>query len=137
MPCRSRRASICFFPRDRCARSRRASGASGGGAGLGKIVSEVNGLRDDSAGFTAAGPSAAWELACAFVAPGFFRSGLVSLATLSQSARSSSLKLRLRRAAAGKSGGGAEERFLGCGGGGEGGRGASRPGDVFSVPPGF
>src|SRR3954454_920586 len=96
MPCRSSLASICFRPRDNCARSRRASGASGGGS-VGKIL--AGGDRElEAAGFDVAGGFTVWEWACCFGIRDFFRSGLICLATLSQSARSSSLKLRLRRA---------------------------------------
>jgi hypothetical protein len=70
---------------------------------------------DDAAGFEVVGAFAWRELACGFDGRGFFRSGLVCLATLSHSARSSSLKLRLRRAAGGESGIVIEGRFIGDG----------------------
>ena len=60
-------------------------------------------------GFTAAGASAC---SAAFATRGFFRNGLVCLATLSHSARSSSLSARLRRGGS-TSSGMTRERFIG------------------------
>jgi hypothetical protein len=68
----------------------------------------------DAASFAATGFSVSGEVACALAAS-FFRKGFACFATLSHNARSSSLKLRLRRGDAGNSriwiGGG---RFIGC-----------------------
>jgi hypothetical protein len=55
-------------------------------------------------GFAATRASAAGAAPSVFAARGFFRSGFVCFATLSHSARSSSLKLRLRRGDAASSG---------------------------------
>ena len=49
------------------------------------------------AGLAAADGSVGVSVGCALATRGFFRSGLTCLATLSHSARSSSLKPRLRR----------------------------------------
>jgi hypothetical protein len=69
-----------------------------------------------AAGFAAAGVSSSAEAASVFPERGFFRNGFVCLATLSHNARSSTLKLRLRRGDADHSGievGGG--RFIGRG----------------------
>ena len=122
IPCRSSRASMSFLPRESCERSRRPSGASGGAAGgrsgLGArgILADRSDL-GDAAGLISAGASISGDAACGLAARGFFRSGRVCLAILSQRARSSSLKLRLRRGGADSSGievGGG--RFIGCDG---------------------
>jgi hypothetical protein len=108
---------MSFFPRDNRERSRRPSGANGGGAGgcgFGgrKILAGGGGF--DVAGLVAANVSAAGESADALAARCFFRSGFVCLATLSHNAHSSSLKARLRRGEAGNSGIGSEGgRFIG------------------------
>ena len=122
IPCRSSRASISFRPRDKCERSRRPSGASGG-AGGGIAGFGVRGILTDgtdggdlgeASGFAATGASKSGEPAWGFAARCLLPSGLVCLATLSHNARSSSLRLRLRRGGASKSGinGG---RFIGDG----------------------
>jgi hypothetical protein len=59
------------------------------------ILTDGSGL-GGAAGFAAAGASAAGAPS-AFAVRGFFRNGFVCFATLSHSARSSSLKFRLRR----------------------------------------
>src|ERR1700688_1936823 len=115
MPCRSSRASICFLPRDNCERSRRPSGASGGAAGPSgfgarKILADTDGL-GCATGF---GTEAASTVS-GFAARGLLRRGFVCLATLSHNARSSSLRLRLRRGGVGNSGMEVEERFIGRG----------------------
>jgi hypothetical protein len=103
-------------PRESWERSRRPIGASGGAAGLGGggILTDWGGL-GAAAGIAAGGVSAS-------VKPGglaarcLLRSGFVCFATLSHSARSSSLRLRLRRGGAGNSGiEVADGRFIGCG----------------------
>jgi hypothetical protein len=71
---------------------------------------------DDGAGFAAVTVSASDKIASGFAARGLFRNGFVCFATLSHNARSSSLKLRLRRGEADHSGikvGGG--RFIGRG----------------------
>ena len=92
---------MSFRPRESCERSRRPSGASGGAAGAGfgfaarAILTAGDGFGEATA-FAAAGILEAGEATCGFVVRGFLRSGLVCFATLSQSARSSSLSARLR-----------------------------------------
>jgi hypothetical protein len=58
----------------------------------------------EASGFAAAGACASGATVCGFAARCFLASGLACLATLSHNARSSSLKLRLRRGGAGNSG---------------------------------
>src|SRR4051794_5267754 len=114
MPCKSSRASICFRPRDSCERSRRPNGAKGGGGGTlldGDIL--VGG--DLVAGLVA---TAACSAAAVFGARGFFRSGLICVARLSHSARSSWLSARRR--AERVSGIGVEARFMAAADSGDG-----------------
>jgi hypothetical protein len=92
-------------PRDNCERSRRPSGASGGASGLdnrGSLAGEAGfgGGTDFAAAGVSTGDGSAWT----FTARCFLRSGLICFATLSHSARSSSLSGRLRRGGAGNSG---------------------------------
>ena len=104
MPCRSSRASISFRPRDRCDRSRRPIGASGGGSGFeGATIRAGATCLGEAAGFCATLVSASAEATDGFEARRL-RSGLTCLATLSHSARSSSLRPRLRRGGSGNSG---------------------------------
>ena len=128
MPCRSSRASISLRPRESCERSRRPSGASGGGSDLGAAQ-----LSAASQAVLARQPVAArhWfpprrKATGGFAARCRLRSGLTCLATLSHSARSSSLRPRLRRGSGVSSGIEFEDRrFMGgcdIGGGGGGGR---------------
>ena len=77
--------------------------------------SEGRNIGFGDAAFPAATVSAAGTAASAFAARDFLRRGLVCLATLSHSARSSSLRPRLRRGEAGDSGIGVEGRFIGRG----------------------
>ena len=104
MPCRSSRASMSFRPRDNCERSRRPSGANGGAAGrpLGLVRSVLRPLISAQPQAWRNGLLSRSEDA-AFAARGFLRSGLNCLATVSQSARSSSLSARLRRGEGGAS----------------------------------
>ena len=114
MPCRSSRPSISFRPRDSCERSRRPRGASGGGlSGLRFLATRAS--ADDFgpvADFAATNVSSTIAATGAFAARAFFRSGLICFATLSHKTRSSSLKARLRRAAANDSGIGGGGRFI-------------------------
>ena len=104
MPCRSSRASISFRPRDRCDRSRRPIGASGGGSGFeGATIRAGATCLGEAAGFGATLLSASAEATDGFEARRL-RNGLTCLATLSHSARSSSLRPRLRRGGSGNSG---------------------------------
>src|SRR5215207_3359055 len=104
MPCRSSLASISLRPRDRCDRSRRPIGASGGGSGFGgRTIRAGAACLGEAAGFGATLISASVETAGDFAARRL-RNGLTCLATLSQSARSSSLRPRLRRGGSGNSG---------------------------------
>ena len=125
MPCRSSRASISLRPRDSCERSRRPSGASGGAAGGGAGLARSRGVLAGGscfgglAGLAAAGVTGSGDAACAFAARAFLRSGFVCLATLSHSARSSSLRLRLRRGADNSGIGIEGGRFIGRGGDGD------------------
>jgi hypothetical protein len=82
-----------------------AGGKSGFAAGL---------TLAGTCGFDAAADFAAAAVSASFLTErGFFRSGFTCLATFSQSARSSSLKLRLRCGGAGNSGiRGEAERFI-------------------------
>ena len=71
-------------------------------------------VRGAATGFAAGGVSATGKASGDFAARGFFRSGLVCLATLSHNARSSSLNARLRRGGADNSGiGVGDGRFIG------------------------
>jgi hypothetical protein len=66
--------------------------------------------------FAAAVVSASAEAGSVFPARGFLRSGLISFATVSHNARSSSLNARLRRGDGGNSGIEVEDRrFIGRG----------------------
>ncbi len=104
MPCKSSRASISLRPRDRCDRSRRPIGASGGGSGFGgTTIRGGAACRGEAAGFGAAFGSVATDAAGGFTRCRL-RSGLTCLATLSHSARSSSLRPRLRRGGTGNLG---------------------------------
>jgi hypothetical protein len=117
MPCRSSRASISFRPRESCERSRRpmgASGGAGGASGFGGSIILEGGTCLDGAGFAAAAISATGVAAGGLAARSLFRSGFVCFVTLSHSARSSSLKPRLRRGGAANSGiEGEGGRFIG------------------------
>src|ERR1700736_122786 len=119
MPCRSSLASMSFLPRDNCERSRRPSGAKGGGDVFG---GETIGAAAFGFGaiacFVTAAVSDAGAAASAFATRGFLRSGLTCLATLSHSARSSSLSARRRRGVTDNSGIGAGRFIVGCDSGG-------------------
>src|SRR5438093_13325959 len=105
MPCRSSRASISFRPRDRCDRSRRPIGASGGGSGFEGATRRAGAIcRGEAADFGATLLSASVEATDGFEARCRLRNGLTCLATLSHSARASSLRPRLRRGGSGNSG---------------------------------
>src|SRR4051812_8463002 len=98
MPCRSSLASISLRPRDKCERSRRPIGASGGGSGRdGEMFGTGAGAFDKAAGRDGVLASASGDATGGFRARCRLRSGLTCVATLSQSARSSSLRPRLRR----------------------------------------
>ena len=85
-------------PRESFERSRRPSGASGGAADFGGPAAWTGKCGFGAvAGLAAADGSVGVSVGCALATRGFFRSGLTCLATLSHSARSSSLKPRLRR----------------------------------------
>src|SRR3954454_21808217 len=105
MPWRSSRASISFRPRDRCDRSRRPIGASGGGFGFeGTTIGAGATCFGKAAGFGPTLLSASAATTGGFEARCRLRNGLTCLATLSHSARSSSLRPRLRRGGSGNSG---------------------------------
>src|SRR5882757_5319022 len=123
MPCRSSLASISLRPRDRCERSRRPIGASGGGSGRGgETIGAGAGTFGEATGLGAALASVSGGATGGFAARCRLRNGLTCLATLSQSACSSSLRPRLRRGGSGNSGIKLEDRrFIGGIGGGDGG----------------
>ena len=66
-----------------------------------------------AADIAANGVSASGEAGCDFAARDLFRNGLICLATLSHSARSSSLSARLRRGVANSGIEVEDERFIG------------------------
>src|SRR5450755_2392175 len=117
MPCRSSFASIWFSPRESCERSRRPIGGSGGAdGGCGFAARDVLAKVSDfgAAALVTAGASMIGGFTSALAVRGFLRSGFVCLATLSHSARSSSLKPRLRRGGGAGSGIELEDgRFIG------------------------
>src|SRR3954451_12695920 len=117
MPWRSSRASISFRPRDRCDRSRRPIGASGGGFGFeGTTIGAGATCFGKAAGFGPTLLSASAATTGGFEARCRLRNGLTCLATLSHSARSSSLRPRLRRGGSGNSGIRLDDRrFIGDG----------------------
>ena len=110
---------MSFRPRESCERSRRPSGASGGAAGAGfgarAILMAGDGFGPATA-FAAAGILESGEATGGFVVRALLRSGLVCFATLSQSARSSSLSARLRRGGDNSGIEVEDERFIGRGG---------------------
>src|SRR4051812_26470773 len=116
MPCKSSLASIGLRPRDSFDRSRRPSGASGGGGGT-LLDGEVLCGGGLVAALTAI---AACSTVALFGARGFFRNGLIWMATLSHRARSSWLSARRRGGAV--FGIGVEARFMAAGGSGDGDR---------------
>src|SRR3954470_13592356 len=114
MPCRSSRASISLRPRDSFVRSRLPSGASGGTAGFAARGAGAAAIgRGDDAGRVAgaAGEGSVRGAACT-LATRCFLSGLTCLATLSHSARSSSLSARRRGEGRGPSTAGRDDRFI-------------------------
>src|ERR1700676_3301435 len=130
MPCRSSRASISVRPRERCERARRPIGASGGGCCFGgaSIFGGASGF-GEATGFDATETSASSGAVGGFKARCRLRSGLTCFATLSHSARSSSLKPRLRRGGGVNSGIEVEGRRFICGsdsGGWHGGGGGGK-----------
>ena len=88
-----------FLPRDSFDRSRRPSGAKGGGvAGRGVCTTFTDAGFGCNGGCAAIVASASGGGACALAARWRLRSGLICFATLSQSARSSSLRPRFAAA---------------------------------------
>src|SRR5258708_1964418 len=112
----------------------RALGASGGASGFGTRAASGSGF-SGTAGFAAVGASESGAAVCGFAARGFFRNGFVCFATLSHSARSSSLRLRRRRGDACNSGIEVGERFIGRGGNNRNNRGHLPPPPRPGPPP--